>query len=101
MSRYRVEGDWVVVETLPVIDYQERHTSAIIIEVADLRDTKDNHLYQDGARRVRVEGDVTPKPRTRSFHGEMAYHGARSYKDECVTEIHQTYQKMTFAEGLR
>jgi hypothetical protein len=86
MSRYRIEGPWERVSEEKVVDFYGERSWFVVIERTGLTDTRGGHYYADGAYRVSVTGP-SPKPRTKTFKGEMAWSQAQNYADDCLRQI--------------
>lgn len=72
--RNRAVGEWVDCEVV---------TPRITIQYADMLDTRTNHVYREGARRVLVDGKpVKGKGGTHPFLGEMAWAAAERLADD-------------------
>jgi hypothetical protein len=75
--RNRATGEWIERERLRL------DSSMIVVEQADMLDTKLGTTYQGGAYRVVVHN--VPGKRTRTFLGEQAWCQAGSYASDVAT----------------
>jgi hypothetical protein len=58
----------------------------VYIQVRDLYSERDARVYEDGHHKVVVTGP-SPKPRSKSFKGEMAWADADRYAGDVVSEL--------------
>lgn len=81
-GRYVIIGGWDTEQvTTPIVGVN------VITESATLKDTRGGYEYRQGAWRVRVEGDLPDKPRTRTFKGESAWSAAERWAGDLVWQL--------------
>ena len=97
-KRYEIASKWEPVD-LSIVqwypfgaegDPDDRcRTTHIGRDVADLRDTRDGHVYTNGAYRVVLSGTRPPgfSIRGKTFHGESAWYAAENHRDAMVREM--------------
>ena len=92
--RYRKHGTWEVLASYP---------DGVEIEVADVIDTWSSRIYQDDARRVRVDGHlVRGKGGSVPFIGETAWMDAdRLASDIAVSLRHKGEAGVTLCKGVK
>lgn len=95
-ARYHVEGEWTEVRAVNVRNrnaYMADHDVAPVrfaIQEADLRDTRDGHLYRNGAKRITRDGKpIRGKGGTHPYFGETAWYQADAKLDD-VTWAHES-----------
>jgi hypothetical protein len=88
MARNKAVGEWVLrkqVKYAQASDFDSNRLPAtIVIEQADMLDTKYNHRYEGGAYRVRLVN--VPDMRTKTFLGEFAHHSAARYAHDAASK---------------
>lgn len=92
MARYHQTGEWRErASRQRDLDLGDgRVTSAIVVEVSDLHDTRTGHTYRDGTYRVRLVG--IPGWRTKTFRGESAHHAAASYAHDVALDAFEDWR---------
>jgi len=99
MARYKVTGTWDTDRSFTMHDFYDDKKWTVIVEIADLLDTKTQTTYTAGSYRVRVEGP-SPKPRAKTFTGESAWSSAERHADDVCREIERTILQATHREGV-
>jgi hypothetical protein len=87
-NRYETITPWVTIDTEDVISWNgfsgDQTTVTVVLEAADIRDTKNGDEYSYGCYRVRSFYSDTGKSfqRTRRFYGETARNSAVGLVDD-------------------
>jgi hypothetical protein len=86
MARNKAVGEWILRKEVAynLHDDDPSVRTTIVIEQADMLDTKYNHRYDGGAYRVRLVN--VPDMRTKTFLGESAWSQAASYAHDAASK---------------
>ena len=92
-KRYEIVGSWATVSATVARPWRGEEQGLevrITREVADIRDTQDGHVYDDGSYRVtgRHLGGGSYL-RSKTFYGETAWSDSRRLAEDTVNQVIQ------------
>jgi hypothetical protein len=82
-KRNKAIGPWMLIAQKGYL-LDDETLATIVVEQADMIDTKRNHRYERGSWRVRLTN--VPGMRTKTFYGEMAWCGAENHANDAANK---------------